>query len=304
MANTIQIKRSSTSGSAPTAGQLAQGELAVNLADEALYTKDASNAVVKLNAPSIDDKNTGATKHVSIAASGNVGIGTSSPANKLSIGAGSFASATAQTTGMYTNGTNGLVVLSDAYSFNSRTGTGFATIDSSGNLLVGLTSPFGGFSGSLQVANANTGQIVVRNTSATAGQFFRIGPDGASNNLVIANHNGTGVFLANGATSWTGLSDERLKTDFQPIENAAEKVSQLRAVTGRFKTDEEDVRRVFLIAQDVQVVLPEAVDVGDDEQNTLGIRYTDTIPLLVAAIQEQQAIITALTARVEALEAV
>jgi hypothetical protein len=48
MSNTIQIKRSSTSGAVPTAGQLAQGELAVNLADKKLFTKDASNAVIGL----------------------------------------------------------------------------------------------------------------------------------------------------------------------------------------------------------------------------------------------------------------
>jgi hypothetical protein len=48
MANTIQIKRSSTAGSAPTAEQLAQGELAVNLVDKRMFTKNASNEVVEL----------------------------------------------------------------------------------------------------------------------------------------------------------------------------------------------------------------------------------------------------------------
>jgi hypothetical protein len=67
-------------------------------------------------------------------------------------------------------------------------------------------------------------------------------------------------------------------------------------------TDAENVSRSFLIAQDVQVVLPEAVDVSEDEQGTLTLRYTDLIPLLTAAIQEQQALIQTLTARVEALE--
>jgi hypothetical protein len=49
MSNTIQIKRSSTASSVPTTGQLAQGELAVNLVDKKLYTKDNTNAVVQLN---------------------------------------------------------------------------------------------------------------------------------------------------------------------------------------------------------------------------------------------------------------
>jgi hypothetical protein len=51
MSNTIQIKRSSTAASVPTAGQLAVGELAVNLADRKLFTKNASNAVVELTKP-------------------------------------------------------------------------------------------------------------------------------------------------------------------------------------------------------------------------------------------------------------
>lgn len=112
-----------------------------------------------------------------------------------------------------------------------------------------------------------------------------------------------GVSLANGATSWSAISDERLKTVLTPFENAAEKVCSLRTGTGRYLTDDETVSRSFLIAQDVQVILPEAVDVQNDEQNTLALRYTDTIPLLVAAIQEQQALITQLQADVAALKA-
>jgi len=54
MSNTIQIKRSSTASSVPTAGQLAQGELAVNLVDKKLYTKDNTNAVVELTTPAFN----------------------------------------------------------------------------------------------------------------------------------------------------------------------------------------------------------------------------------------------------------
>ena len=48
MSNTIQIKRSTTAAAVPTAGQLAVGELAVNLVDKKLYTKDAVGAVVEM----------------------------------------------------------------------------------------------------------------------------------------------------------------------------------------------------------------------------------------------------------------
>jgi hypothetical protein len=110
-----------------------------------------------------------------------------------------------------------------------------------------------------------------------------------------------GVYLAQGGTSWTSNSDERLKTDLQPIENAAQKVSTLRAVTGRFITDDEGVSRAFLIAQDVQAVLPQAVDASDPEK--LGVQYTDVIPLLVAAIKELKAEVDSLKAQINGASA-
>jgi len=76
MATKIITKNSSTAGAVPLAADLVQGELAVNVTDKALYTENASGTVVKLNAPSIDDKNTGATKHVTIDSSGNFLVGT------------------------------------------------------------------------------------------------------------------------------------------------------------------------------------------------------------------------------------
>jgi hypothetical protein len=111
-----------------------------------------------------------------------------------------------------------------------------------------------------------------------------------------------GVYLTNLGSSWNAVSDERMKTIIEPIENAAEKVSSLRAVIGYYNNDESQTRRPFLIAQDVQDVLPEAVNIQNLETGTLGMSYTDTIPLLVAAIKEQQALITALTARITVLE--
>jgi len=104
-----------------------------------------------------------------------------------------------------------------------------------------------------------------------------------------------GVFMNSGATAWTAISDERFKDIIEPISDAVTKVSSLRAVIGKFKTDEKNVRRSFLIAQDVQAVLPEAIDATNPDQ--LGVAYTDVIPLLVAAIKELTAKVTALEAK-------
>jgi hypothetical protein len=171
-------------------------------------------------------------------------------------------------------------------------------IDSSGYVIVGTTATFVSLPVNLQ-GSGSLGQLGLRNSGATAGKYWQFGPN-ASNNIILYNNSSVGVYIVDGGTSWTGTSDERLKTNLKPIENAAEKVSTLRAVTGRFIADEENKSRAFLIAQDVQKVLPEAVDASDPEK--LGIAYTDVIPLLVAAIKEQQALITSLTARITALE--
>ena len=189
-------------------------------------------------------------------------------------------------------------------------------IDSSGNLLVGTTTTptLAGLAvGSTTTgknisvfssSNGTNGVITVHNSAGTQeGQLYAGTGDvnlfGTSVVKVVAATGG--VQLTSGATSWAAISDERLKDVIEPITNAAQKVSTLRAVIGRYKTDTEETRRSFLIAQDVQAVLPEAVDATNE--NELGIKYTETIPLLVAAIQEQQATIQTLTARVAALEA-
>jgi hypothetical protein len=159
------------------------------------------------------------------------------------------------------------------------------TLDASGHLLVGTST----------APTADTALALTRGTATN----WMVGPsitNGNGANFFIVDSASAGVYLLSGSTAWSANSDERLKTDLKPIENAAQKVSTLRAVTGRFKTDEKGVSRSFLIAQDVQAVLPEAVNVQTDEIGTLGVQYTDTIPLLVAAIKE-------LTARITTLEA-
>jgi len=113
---------------------------------------------------------------------------------------------------------------------------------------------------------------------------------------VYAQATSAGVYLTNGATSWTANSDERLKNINSNIENAIDKLLTLRTVNYSWKSDELNRKYLGLIAQDVQEVLPEVVDVDEkDEIGTLGVRYTELIPVLVKAIQE-------LTSRVQELE--
>jgi len=181
-----------------------------------------------------------------------------------------------------------------------------ARIDSSGNLLVGTTSKLGGGVDGLDLNTAaETG--ITFGKSGVVKNYFYLNTDAASFRWQTASgttadvvSNTNGVTLANGGTSWGSLSDERKKDIIEPITDATTKVSSLRAVIGKYKTEEDGIRRAMLIAQDVQAVLPEAVTENAD--GNLILQYTDTIPLLVAAIQEQQALIAQLTARITALE--
>ena len=109
-----------------------------------------------------------------------------------------------------------------------------------------------------------------------------------------------GVRLVNGATAWAAQSDERLKDIIEPVSSGVDKVKALRPVIYKFKTESNSIRRCGLIAQDVQRVLPEAV--STDEKGYLNVRYTEVIPLLVSAINEQQQMIKDLKAEKTSLE--
>ncbi|NBR60007.1 MAG: tail fiber domain-containing protein [Opitutaceae bacterium] len=129
------------------------------------------------------------------------------------------------------------------------------------------------------------GVIYTRHTGTSAGKYWSTGADGG-NNFVVFNQGAVGMYMTDGGTSWTAFSDERMKDIIEPITGALANIAQLRSVIGKYKTDAEGVRRPFLIAQDVQKVMPEAVIERD---GVLGMSYTDVIPLLVAAIKELSA---------------
>jgi len=97
----------------------------------------------------------------------------------------------------------------------------------------------------------------------------------------------------------TTVSDERLKENIQPIEDALNKVNQLKGCTFTYTPDGK--QSAGLIAQEVEKVLPSAVTEkelplkqGDGKEYKV-LQYDQTIGLLVEAIKE-------LTAKVEELE--
>jgi hypothetical protein len=189
-----------------------------------------------------------------------------------------------------------------------------------GNLLVGTSASAGGFRQiNITGDSTNRGSVVMaRTTAATTGVAgtlvayngsnaicgFDFQANGANNSGYIGSYTYSagsfvqGPYLNTGGTSWTTASDENLKDIIEPITNGVEKLSDLRTVIGKYKTDPDGTRRVFMIAQDVQKVLPEAV--GEDANGHLGLNYQDMVPVLVKAIQEQQVLINELKARLDA----
>jgi hypothetical protein len=151
-----------------------------------------------------------------------------------------------------------------------------------------------GYAQGMVMNNDGSGQVLMVTTSSTSSA-------GSAISFVV------GPYLARGGTSWTSSSDERLKNITGEIANGLEKVCSLRAAEFTWKSDESAKPCVGLIAQDVEKVLPEVISTSkkyksEDETEYLGISYTDVVPLLVAAIKEQQAIITQLQADVAALK--
>ena len=258
---------------------------------------------------------TDTSERMRITAAGNVGIGTSSPAAKLVVNnatalasvpaVGSKAGLFVATVGAQDYGLISGALNDGSYFFQSQATEGtLATYPillnpNGGSVRIGTTSSSAfptqttGGSTVLQM-----GLTFSRSPQNASGRYWYYGSEEAAGaTYVIYNNNNTGVYLAYGGTSWTANSDERMKTTLVPFEDAVGKVCSLRAGTGRYLTDEENVSRSFLIAQDVQAVLPEAVDVMEDEQGTLGLRYSDVVPLLVAAIKELKAEVDSLRAQ-------
>lgn len=198
-------------------------------------------------------------------------------------------------------------------------------IDGSGNIAAGGTSANGrftvketGLSTGTSLGNAaimtygsfGGGIAMLDSNDPNSGTGYLIWVDDSGNDFNIAGAStGTaasgGVYINNNAGSWSSRSDERDKINLEPITDAVTKVQSIRAVIGEYVWA-EGVRHPFLIAQDVEAVLPEAVSIANksapEEDQRLGMSYTDMVPLLTAALQEAITKIEDLEARVAALE--
>ena len=100
-------------------------------------------------------------------------------------------------------------------------------------------------------------------------------------------------------------SDERLKTDVQPISYGLDTVNTFRPVSYKWVEPETygAGRSIGLIAQEVALLVPEAVSAGGDDNKTLSLDYQKLVPVLTKAIQELSAENTVLKTQLASMDA-
>ena len=208
-------------------------------------------------------------------------------------------------------------------SYNTAIGTStIAATTGEGNTALGYAAGFAVTSGS---NNSFFGRDAGR-TGSPGGNITT-----ASNQIVLGDENITHAYIK---VDWTVGSDARDKTDFTPLDLGLDFVNALAPVTYKWDkrskygdktaddydlldqtpdgTHKEDWLDIGFKAQEVQT-LEEAAGYttaakknltvstsGDGKQ--MGLQYSKFVPILVKAMQEQNALIEALTARIATLE--
>ena len=251
---------------------------------------------------------TNGTTAVTVDDSQRVGIGTTSPSRLLHLNSSlpilQFTNPTTGTTAndgtlLYQSGANFTIEQQDSGYINVVTGgTERARIDSSGNLLVGVTSQIG--SGKISVPYSSSAYGIAMKSTTADSANYAIEFKNSSNSGVGA------IYASTTTTTYATSSDYRLKENIAPMTGALSIVAQLKPCTYKWKSNGSDGQG--FIAHELQSVVPDAVvgekDAVDEEGNPKyqGIDTSFLVASLTAAIQEQQTLIESLTQRITALE--
>ena len=83
----------------------------------------------------------------------------------------------------------------------------------------------------------------------------------------------------------TAFSDERLKTEIETINDALNKVCQMRGVSFK-RTDNDGRTSVGVIAQEIEKILPEVVREDKSEDKIKSVAYGNIVGVLIEAIKE------------------
>jgi len=155
----------------------------------------------------------------------------------------------------------------------STAGSEAARFDSSGNLLVGTTSSFGGL---INVPVTTTDEAMVTQSNSTS----------ASIHLNFRNPNGfVGSISTNAlATAFNTSSDQRLKENIVDAPSASDDIDAIQVRSFDWKADGSH-QKYGMVAQELQSVAPEAVSGDADSDEMMGVDYSKLVPMLVKEIQ-------------------
>jgi len=261
------------------------------------------------------------TERMRVTSGGLVGIGTASPTNTLQVAGGisatsaspafqasaaiiDFSGAIARFTATGAdNSTNGTMSFNTASAnagiFNER-----MRITSGGNVLIGTTSSTDTSSVGARLFPSGSIKSTLAE-STNAGSTLDVYSTGAGLYRFYIGMAGT-VFAT--STTISAISDARLKENIQDIDVGLDAVMALKPRKFDWKDGKgKDIKgdRGW-VAQEFEQVFPEMInewkDPAPEGEESYKSVAADLIPVLVKAIQEQQAIITDLKARIETLE--
>lgn len=215
--------------------------------------------------------------------SGNIGIGTSTPAYNLHIVGGANTQLTVESS--VANGNPGINIIANTPAGQAQFLASRADGGAPARLVLAtaLTPNW-----SIAVPDGNTDELDFFNTANSIplailqGGQVGIGTNTPSNLLTLVE--GGGPALADG---WNTYSSRRFKVNIHPLVGALEKVEQIQGVSYDRKSDGN--HEIGVVAEDVDQVVPEVVSHDPTTHEAQGVDYSRLAALLIEAVKSQQA---------------
>ena len=248
------------------------------------------------------------TQAMTLDASGNLGVGTSSPSGALGLYRGASTSCMIEIAGnANTPGSTSMLVGQDStssgYCWNransvllfGTNNTERARIDSSGNLLVGTTqSGIGTYTGFRIVGTTSAADRAELGSAAStnSGIGWSMYSTGAGAYRFYVGYGGT-IYAT--STTITGISDVRLKENIRDLDDGLEKIMALQPRKFDWKEGKgQNIKNARgFIAQEFETVFPDMIEEWLDDSPEGEEPYkavnANLVPTLVKAIQELNA---------------